>query len=150
MNKPMLFAAVFVVAAIVFLIYSGVAYSGARAMADESRADWELTAKQRQDFTDLRGQLKQLDVTAPPRGRTDLIAIMGELRDKAGIDASQMQVRGERVMFTGATIATMGELFNLIRTSHAYLIVREIRMQPTPKAEPGQFNWTLMVSIPEE
>jgi len=149
MNKPMLFAAIFVAAALAFLVYSWVTYNDARAMADESRADWELTASQRKQFADLRRQIAQLEITAPPRGRTDLIAVMGQLRDKTGIDESQMQVRGERVLFTGITIATMGELFNLIRTSYAYLVVREIRMQPTPKAEPGQFNWTLMVSIPE-
>jgi len=149
MNKPIVFAAVFVAAALAFLIWSWVAYDNARAMADENRINWELTAQQRQQFVDLQRQLKQLDTASPPAGKSDLIALMGELRDKTGIDPSQMEVRGDRVSFTGITIATMGELFNLIRTRYPYLVVREIRMQPTPKAEPGQFNWTLMVRIPE-
>lgn len=150
MNKPLLIAAVFVVAAMGFLVYSWVGHADITARAAEHRTDWEKTAQQRQQYTKLKQELKQLDVVAPPRGKLDLTAVMGELRDAAGIDAKQMEVRGERVMFTGIGLKTAGALFHLLRTKHGYLTVREIRMQPTPKGEPGQFNWTLLISTPDK
>ena len=159
MKKPLLAAAAFAVCALVFLIYSWVAYAGARGRAEDDRIDWENSRLARQEFAKVRRELEAADVADVPSIVPNVPDVMGKLRDECGIDTSQMEIRGtgagaaeqtaHNVRFEDVRVDVMGVLLHKLRQSFKYMVVREITMQTGRSGEPGTFTWTLVVAIPK-
>ena len=159
MNKPLIGAGAFALAALVFLLYSWYACAGTSTRAGEDRLDWEDSAKVRQQFTTLKQQLTAEPAAKPPRGNPNVPTIMGTLIKECQIDVGQMQVDasgsgpGEKsrhsVRLSGVRVDTMGVLLDKIEKAHAYLVTREIVMYATKGVPPGTFNWNLVIAVPE-
>ncbi len=157
MKKPLIGAAAFALAALVFLIYSAARYGSDATAAEERKEAWEDTATLRMQLVQTKRELQQASIPDPPKGRVDVPGTLGELIKQCGIDTNQMKIDAaaaganeqsrSSVRLTNVPIQAMGQLFRLIQSRHPYLTVREIKMQSV-RDNPGSFTWSVQIAVP--
>jgi hypothetical protein len=158
-NKPLIVAAAFTLAALVFLLWSWGAYRSAAAEADDAIYDWESSANSRKTFVDMRAAAASLQPRASQAG-DDVTAMMGKLITDCGLQISQLdridpagtvgnEKSAHNVKLSGISIATMGDMLERVRTQYSNLLVREIIMNEPKDGAPGYFNWTLLIGVPK-
>jgi hypothetical protein len=156
-NLPLLIAAGFTGAALVFLLWSAYDYSQAVADSEEALALWNDSAKERQALADLTANAelkKYLELQAAPPEPPDMAIEAALTQNKVELKPGQKAISesgsGEN-RFTTVKIAdlgleTMGHVLQTL-SGRSGIVIQEIECVTDPKKlTPGSLNWTLRMA----
>lgn len=157
-NMPLMIAAGFTVASLVFLLWAGYNYNSAVADSEEAQSLWNETAKNRQRLADLRANVEikrheSLEKAAP---ESPDVAIEAALADsKVTLKPKQMSIsqtasdksQVTTVRISDLTLEAMGKVLQSLRQDHHGVIIENLECAAVAKsATPGALDWTLRMT----